>query len=127
MKDSMKIFDEVTSENEKEFVTEFEKDCISRISELCAKRKKFVKLRRILLAVSGAFCMLSALFLVLSVVIKKREGTGDKLLLFLSVLSSTVCIISGWHSEKVSENEISVSKDIAFFEDAIMEAEEISD
>lgn len=108
-----------------QFITSFEKSCISKISTLCAKRKQCRKARHIFLAVSGALFFLSSLFLGFSINTRKGDSDENKVMSMLSVILSALSIIAVWHERKISEDELSISKDIALFEDAINDAEYI--
>ena len=124
MKKTLNTTAEYSKNEIADFVTEFQKDCISRISVLCKKKNNAGKRSKILGCVSVILCFTSAVLLMTRFIPKIFFKKDVNILSAIAAIFSVISIVSAVHSKKAGEREAVYEKDIAFFEDAVNMAEE---
>lgn len=110
---------------EDDFVTDFQKKCISNISVLCAKKNHSAGKKKIFGYITKGFCFVSVMSLALRLVLKYIYNKDVHIYTVISLLSAVISIVSGQISVNEAEKEDVFSREIKFFEEAINSSESI--
>ncbi len=108
-----------------DFVTQFQKGCISNISALGGKKRRSAGKRKIFGHIAKVFCFISVLALVLRLVLKYIYGKDTKLCSVVALFSTVISLVSVRITANEAEKEDVFSQGIDFFEDAVNFSENI--
>ncbi len=125
MKDSSITPRTYPDNDNKTLATEFQKNCISDISELCQKKNRSKKRRRLFRCLSVIFCFVSVFLLTVVFSMKLILGKDRHTYSVFSALSALVSLFFGAKSRYESKIEKLYGDEIHIFEDVIQLSERL--